>query len=87
MKGNKEIMSLIELSNICVVIFGVTAIWLSQDKNPLYRKYSSIFGLLSQPFWFYIAIAMQQFGVFIVCVLYCIAWIKGFYNNWIRGEV
>lgn len=74
------------LSNILIVLFGVSAIWLSQSKSDILKKYACIFGLMSQPFWFYITIHTEQWGMVLVCMLYTIGWSRGFYNNWIRKE-
>jgi hypothetical protein len=43
-----------------------------------------VFGLIGQPFWFWAAIAAEQWGVLAVSVLYAIAWARGFYAFWIR---
>lgn len=79
-------MTLLALSNIFIVVFGVLAVWLSQSDTEYQRAYSSIFGLLSQPFWFYVSIHTEQWGLVCVCVLYTIGWSKGFYNNWVKGK-
>lgn len=76
---------LLIVSNIFIVIFGVLAVWLSQSDKDYIRAYSSIVGLLSQPFWFYITIHTEQWGMVLVCCLYTVGWAKGFYNNWMKG--
>lgn len=43
-----------------------------------------IAGLLSQPFWYYSAIAAEQWGIVIVCVPYTIAWARGYYVFWLN---
>lgn len=69
---------------IFLAIFGVIAIWLSQDSRESVRKYSCLFGMISQPFWFYTSYVNEQWGVFILAIFYTIAWMKGFYNHWIN---
>lgn len=71
------------IEQIAIALFGVTAVWLSQDERDSRRKYASIFGLVGQPFWFYAAYIGEQWGVFILCLLYTWAWGKGFKANWI----
>lgn len=75
------------IAQFFIAILGVTAIWLSQDKRANARKWASVFGLAGQPFWFYAAYTSAQWGIFILCFFYLVAWAKGFYNNWIvKGE-
>ncbi len=68
-----------------IALLGVTAIWLSQDGNPSRRRYACLFGLAGQPFWFYAAWSAQQWGVFLLCILYTWAWYKGVRNHWFSG--
>jgi len=71
------------MEQIAILFTGVAAIWLSQDKRENFRKYACIFGIIGQPFWFYAAWQSEQFGVFIVCIFYTVAWISGFFNHWV----
>ncbi|MGB7388924.1 MAG: hypothetical protein WA929_15170 [Pseudomonas neustonica] len=71
-----------------LTIFSLLAIWLTQDTRLQRRRWASIFGLVSQPFWFYAAISTQQWGVFILSLLYTSVWAKGFYTHWMaKAEV
>lgn len=72
------------MEQIGIALFGVTAIFLSQVDSPEAKKYASIFGLLSQPFWFYATYTASQWGMFFLCFMYAGAWGMGFYNNWIK---
>lgn len=72
------------IEQIGIAVAGVTAITLSQSTDPDHRRWAPIVGLIGQPFWFYAAIASQQWGVFIVCCLYTGAWASGIYNHWVR---
>lgn len=72
------------IEQIAIAAFGVTAIWFSQDSDPKKSKYACIFGLMSQPFWFYATYTAEQWGIFALCFCYAAAWIRGFYNNWIK---
>ena len=61
-------MNILIVSNIFIVIFGVSAIWLSQSTTLTARKYASLCGLMSQPFWFYVTIQSEQWGIVFVCM-------------------
>jgi len=74
------------MEQIGIAIFGVIAIWLSQDKRNSYRKWACIFGLIGQPFWFYSSYIAEQWGIFTLCFFYTYAWFKGLHNNWIKKE-
>lgn len=68
-------------------MFGVTAVWLSQDSLEKRRKYAPIFGLCSQPFWFYSSYVAEQWGILFLSVLYTWSWIKGIRNYWFSKAV
>lgn len=74
---------LIVFCNIMLAVFGVTAVYLSQSSSYNQRKYASVFGLLGQPFWFYLSFTGEQWGIFILSFIYSAAWMKGFYMYWI----
>lgn len=71
------------IAQIGIALFGVIAIWLSQDKNEDRRKYACLFGLAGQPFWFWGAFSAEQWGIFSLCILYTAAWFKGFKQHWL----
>lgn len=72
------------IEQIGIVVFGVVAVFLSQSKSPSLQRYASVFGLLSQPFWFYATYTTQQWGMLALCAIYAGVWAMGFYNHWIR---
>lgn len=72
------------LSQASIAVFGVTAVALSQSVSASTRKWASIFGLVGQPFWFYSAATSQQWGIFVLCILYSAVWAKGFYSSWVN---
>jgi hypothetical protein len=72
------------MEQIALAIFGVTAIWLSQDKDEKRRKYAPVLGLCGQPFWFYTAYINQQWGIFVLCIFYTFSWYKGVKTYWLR---
>jgi hypothetical protein len=71
------------MEQVMIALTGVPAVWLSQDTRAEWRKWACIFGLCGQPFWLYSAWSAQQWGIFLLCILYTFSWWKGFYNNWV----
>lgn len=65
-------------------LLGVTAILMSQNADEKCRKWAPVFGLLSQPFFFYTAWIHGQWGLFGLSVFYTMAWAKGFHTYWLR---
>jgi len=57
-----------------IAVFGVAAIVLSQDRRLSRRRWSSVFGLCSQPAWFLETIQGEQWGMVFLTVVYTIAW-------------
>lgn len=71
------------LDQIAICICGFSSVWLSQDIKPARQKYACVFGMIAQPFWYYATYKAHQWGIFLVCFLYTIAWAKGIYNYWL----
>lgn len=65
---------------LALVVFGVSAVFLTQSANPAYRKWAPIIGLLGQPFWF--IAAYPQPGMLFVVTLYTLVWMKGVWTHW-----
>jgi hypothetical protein len=75
------------IEQIAIGLFGVTAVFLSQSPRANTRRYACLFGLASQPFWFYATYKAQQWGIFGLSVLYAASWLRGFHVNWVRGRL
>lgn len=71
------------MDQIAIAVLGAFAAWLSQAREESFRRWACIFGILGQPFWFYAAWKAQQWGIFVVCVLYALAWMKGLWTYWL----
>lgn len=69
---------------ILLAFTGLTAIYLTQQKNEDIKKYSSILGLLGQPLWYYTTLSNDQYGIFVLTLGYTYLWGLGFYNSWIK---
>jgi len=72
------------MDQIAIALTGVVAIFLSQDESANRRKYACLFGLASQPFWFYSAYTAGQRGVLVLSAFYTMGWARGVYNNWVK---
>jgi len=75
------------MEQIAIAFFGVTAIFLSQSSNKNTVRYACLFGLAGQPFWFYSAYQAEQWGIFTLCVLYTVAWLKGVKVHWFNNQL
>lgn len=70
------------IAQVMIGLFGVTAVWLSQSDDVGRRRYACLFGLASQPFWFYTTYQAEQWGIFALCFLYTWSWWRGFTLYW-----
>lgn len=62
------------------------AMYLMQSNKYTDRKYSSIFGLLGQPFWFYASYTHEQWGSLFIGFFFTALWIKNFKYYWIDSK-
>lgn len=65
-------------------VFTTLAIALSQLATARVRKWSSVFGLLSEPFWFYSSYQAHQWGAVWVTCICTLSFTYGFYVGWVR---
>ena len=70
------------MEQIGIALTGLVAIWLTQHPKAAYRRFACIFGLLGQPFWFYSAYMNAQWGIFVLCIFYTLAWARGVRTYW-----
>lgn len=73
------------IAQLMIGLCGVTAVWLSQSADLERRRYACLFGLASQPFWFYTTYQAEQWGIFALCFLYAWSWWRGFRLHWRRS--
>lgn len=73
------------IEQLGIAIFGVTAVFLSQDARESRRRWACIAGLLGQPFWFYATWKAGQFGMFALCFVYAFSWARGLRTYWGKG--
>lgn len=69
------------ISQVAIFILGALAIILVARKN----KWGFVFGLLSQPFWYYTTYINHQWGIFLMNFIYTGSWAYGLYN-WFWGK-
>lgn len=74
------------LEQIGIAVFGVAAIWLSQDHREHVRRWGCIAGLCAQPFWFYTTAVNGQWGIFALSFLYTWSWAKGVRTYWWKAK-
>ncbi|QFU77156.1 hypothetical protein EY643_16660 [Halioglobus maricola] len=72
------------MEQIGIAFTGLVAIWLTQHRDYNYRRYACLFGLAGQPFWFYSAYMAQQWGIFLLCIFYAVAWARGIRTYWLK---
>lgn len=73
------------IEQIIIALTGVTAIYLSQCEDERV-KYACLFGLASQPFWFWSAIKAEQWGIVVLVFFYTFAWLKGVQTHWLKKK-
>ena len=71
-----------EISQVAIFIFLFTSIILIARKN----KWGWLLALLAQPFWFITAYLNQQWGVFLVAVVYTFSWAYGIYEWFYKNK-
>ena len=71
------------ISQIAIMIFGASAIWLVGRKEK-WRKWGYVLGFMGQPFWIYTAIISEQWGILVMTLFYAYSWSQGIYNYWIK---
>lgn len=70
------------IAQFFIVIFGCSSVWLVSRKEH-WRRWGYVAGLLSEPFWFYTAIAHNQWGIAVLACWYTYAWGMGFVNHFL----
>lgn len=70
-------------AQIAIMIFGASAIYLVSLNNE-YKRWGYIMGMLGQPFWFYITIKYEQWGILVMTLFYTYSWGNGIWNYWIK---
>lgn len=75
------------MDQLGIAFTGVVAVWLSQDLRENWRRWSCIFGMCGQPFWFYATWNAEQWGIFALAFIYTYSWGRGCWLYWIKPWV
>ena len=65
------------IAQLGIAFFGVLAVWLVQEDRIERRRWAPVCGLLGQPFWIWMAVSGQQWGVLVLTALYTVTWARG----------
>jgi hypothetical protein len=73
------------VQQIGVLLFSLPAAFLAGSEVHRTRRWAYLFGMLAQPFWFWISVSSGLWGVFALSCFYAFCWARGFYNHWVRA--
>ena len=73
------------MTQIAITVLSIAAVWCSQTEE--YRRYACLFGLVAQPFWFYMAVYTGQWSIACLCFVYGYCWFIGLKEHWINYHV
>jgi len=79
-------MTLFQISQIGISIFGATAFLLVTRETKKLQKLGVVFGLLSNPFWWIMVIVTEQWYTIPVHLLYTYGWLRKLYILWLKKE-
>lgn len=71
------------LTQSVIALCGPAAIWLSQARGLQVRRWASVIGFASQPFWFWALKDSDQWGVVVVAIVSALGWMRGIWVYWI----
>jgi len=72
------------ICQIAIVLFCMSSIFIVNDPRPRVSRWGCLFGLMSEPFWFYTTYTHSQWGIFAASFVYAFSWARGVYHQWIR---
>ncbi|MDT8447413.1 MAG: hypothetical protein RRB13_11030 [bacterium] len=73
------------ISQTFILVVGAAAIWLV-GRREAWKRWGYIFGMITQPFWFYTTIRAEQWGLFALSLWYTYSWGQGIYNYWFKAQ-
>ena len=76
-----EFLTLVNLVQVFIFIFGALAVSLQSSKDKDFRYWGGWAGLCGQPFWLYSSIIAGTWGIGILAGWYTIAYIQCIRNN------
>lgn len=75
-----------DLIQILIFITGAISVLFVNVKNKKLNKWAPVIGISGQPFWFYDTWQNEQWGIFILAIVYTIAWAIGLYHMWVKKK-
>jgi hypothetical protein len=67
-----------------IALTGALAIWMTQDRRLAVQKWACVVGLIGEPFWLMSTWREAQWGMFLLTLLYTLAWLRGVKRFWLR---
>ena len=67
-----------------IALCGLATVWLSQCRSHRARRWAAPIGLIGQPAWLYASWQAGQWGIFVLSIVYAVAWVRGIYTHWIK---
>lgn len=74
------------IAQIGIFVFGMSAVFLVNDKRPNVRRWGPVCGVLAQPFWFYETATQGQWFIFATSLVYAAGWVRGVWNFWVMEK-
>jgi hypothetical protein len=75
----------LSIDQAVIAVFGVAAVWLSQDSREKFRRWAPVCGLIAQPAWLWTTYHHQQWAIFALSFLYAYSWWRGIRTYWMKG--
>ncbi len=72
---------------LLLAMTGVTALWLVTRESKKAKRWAPVFGLSSQPLWFYTFWTHGQYGSLFLNVCYAVIWATAFYREWLQRSL
>jgi hypothetical protein len=65
----------------CVAVIGLASIYAALHTSVAVRKFAPILGLVGQPFWFYVTITAEQWGMVALCLAYTVVYVRALFTG------
>lgn len=62
---------------------GIGSVYLTSIRKP---DWACVFGLIGQPAWFVTTWINEQWGLFLLAIIYTYVWISGIRNYWFEND-
>jgi hypothetical protein len=74
-------MTLADLVQLGVVLFGSVAVWLHGCRDARVKRWGIMASLVCEPLWLYGAVKAGLWGIVIMCGIFTAGWLRGLYNH------